>query len=161
MNQPAKYIILLLFGSLLIGMACISCATSGKPEKQSMPMEFTIAKGYFVKNTIEVKEPVGIIFQNQQQIDSIMGMAATMGVNGKPTSFDFMNEYGVACVFPETDSSVALQVLAYSVSKGVGRLSVKVKTGEKQTYRIVPNILIKVSGIPPGRLIVERTLEGK
>jgi len=158
MKQLAKNSIFLLFGSLFVVLACISCATSGKSEKQSAPMEFSIAKGYFVKNTIEIKEPVGFVFQNQKQLDSIMGTAATMGVDGKPTSFDFVEAYGVACVFPETDSSVVLQVLNFSVANGIGRLSVKVITGEKQTYRIVPNILLKVSGIPPAKLIVERSL---
>ena len=48
-----------------------------------------MAKGYFVKNTIIVNEPIGMVFQSQQQLDSIMGVAATMGENGKPTSFCF------------------------------------------------------------------------
>ncbi|MBU3744190.1 MAG: hypothetical protein FGM61_06510 [Sediminibacterium sp.] len=151
-----KSIIFFLFGCFLISMVSISCVTSSMPEKQSVPMEFTIAKGYFVKNTIIVNEPLGIVIKNQQELDSIMGFAATMGVNGKPTSFDFTKDYGVACIFPETDSSRVLEVMDYTVTEDKGRLSIKVKTGEKQTYSIVPTILIKVSGIPPATLVVEK-----
>lgn len=159
MYKITKDIIGLLCSCLVISMLSISCVTSSKPEKQSTSMEIIKAKGYFVKNTITVTDPTGIVFQNQQQLDSIMGMAATMGVNGRPTIFDFSKEYGVACIFPETDSSRVLELLGYTVTNGKGILSVKVITGAKQTYSVVPALLIKVSGSPPGNLIVEKTFE--
>lgn len=158
MKATVTDIIGLLSGWFVMSLLCISCVTSGKSEKQSTAMDITKAQGYFVKNTILVNEPQGIVFKNQQQLDSIMGMAATMGVNGRPTSFDFSKEYGVACIFPETDSSKVLELIDYTIKEGKGLLSIKVITGAKQTYRIVPNLLIKVSGIPPSSLVIEKIL---
>ncbi|MEI8111200.1 MAG: hypothetical protein WCH59_09445 [Chitinophagia bacterium] len=161
MKQPANDIIWFLLSWLVISIVSISCVTNGMPEKVTISPEITIAKGYFVKNTIIINEPFGIVFQNQQQLDSIMGMAATMGVNGRPASFDFSKEYGVACIFPETDSSKVIELKNYSVTEGKARITIKVITGEKQTFRIVPNILFKVSGTPPASLVVEKTFESK
>lgn len=161
MKQVTRDVILLVFGWLFVAMVNVSCVTSGKSEKESAPMDIMMAKGYFVKNTIIVNEPIGMVFQSQQQLDSIMGVAATMGENGKPTSFDFSKEYGVACIFPETDSSRVLELIDYAVSEGKGRLSIKVITGAKQSYSMVPLILIKVSGMPPNSVMVEKTFVGK
>lgn len=159
--KPSKYLFFLLVGWLFISFTGTSCVTFEKSEKKSTAMGYSIAKGYFVKNSIAVNEPFGLILQNQQQLDSVMGMAATMGVDGKPTNFDFGNEYGVAYIFPQTDSSKIVEVLDYFVAQGTGRISIKVTTGEKQTYSIVPCILIKVSGIPPAGLVVDKHFVSK
>jgi len=145
-----------LFGMVTSMIFFISCA--GKEEykkKESINISYEVAKGYFVKNTFSVQQPTPIILANQAALDRIMGMAATMGANGKPTNFDFSREYGIVFIYPETDSSVVLHPGILELQADTARLSVSIEPGVKQTYRIVPSLLLKVSGTAPEHIVWE------
>lgn len=144
----------LIFASAIYGM--ISCGTSG--EVKTIPpaaLNYEIAKGYFVKNTFSVQQPTPLLIPNQQVMDSILGAAATMGANGRPTPFDFSHEYGIVFIYPETDSSMMIRPVSLLLQSDTVRLSATIEAGSKQTYRMVPFILLKVSGTAPKQIIGE------
>jgi len=149
------------FSKTLLGIATsiilfISCGGSEENKmKQPVNVSYEVAKGYFVKNTFSVKQPTPIIVANKAALDSILGMAATMGANGKPTDFDFSREYGIVFIYPETDSSVVLHPGILALQSDTARVSIRIETGVKQTFRIVPLLVLKVSGIPPTNIVWE------
>ena len=145
-----------LFGIATSILLLVSCAGSEENKmKESVNINYEVAKGYFVKNTFSVQQPTPIILANKAALDSIMGMAATMGANGKPTDFDFSREYGIVFIYPETDSSVVLHPGSLELKADTARLSVSIEPGVKQTYRIVPSLLLKVLGTAPEHIVWE------
>ncbi len=145
-----------LFGIAASVVLLISCAVSEETKmKESVNINYEVAKGYFVKNTFSVQLPTPIILASKAALDSIMGMAATMGANGKPTDFDFSREYGIVFIYPETDSSVALYPGILELQANTAKLSVRIEPGVKQTYRMVPMLLLKVAGIAPDHIVWE------
>jgi hypothetical protein len=145
-----------LFGIAASIVLLLSCAVSEEIKmKESVNINYEVAKGYFVKKTFSVQLPTPIILANKTALDSILGMAATMGANGKPTNFDFSREYGIVFIYPETDSSVVLHPGILELQADTARLSVSIEPGVKQTYRIVPSLLLKVSGTAPEHIVWE------
>lgn len=143
-----------LFGIATSIILLISCAGSEENKmKESVNLNYEVAKGYFVKNTFSVQQPTPIILANKVALDSIMGMAATMGVTGKPTDFDFSREYAIVFIYPETDSSVVLHPGILELQANTAKLSVRIDPGIKQTYRMVPMLLLKVSGTAPNYIV--------
>ena len=145
-----------LFGIAASIVLLLSCAVSEENKmKESVNINYEVAKGYFVKNTFSVQQPTPIILANKAALDSIMGMAATMGANGNPTDFDFSREYGIVFIYPETDSSVVLKPGSLELKAATARLSLSIEPGVKQTYRIVPSLLLKVLGTAPEQIVWE------
>lgn len=146
-----------IFGVASGIMILLSCASSEENKKmEPVNVSYEVAKGYFVKNTFSVQQPTSIIIANKLAFDSIMGMAATMGANGKPTDFDFSREYAIVFIYPETDSSVVLNLGSLQLKADTVRLSVTIQPGLKQTYRIVPSLLLKVLGAAPEHIVWEK-----
>lgn len=145
-----------LFGIVTSIVLLVSCAVSEENKmKESVNINYEVAKGYFVKNTFSVQQPTPIILANKAALDSVMGMAATMGANGKPTDFDFSREYAIVFIYPETDSSVVLNPGSLELKADTVKLSVSIEPGVKQTYRIVPSLLLKVLGTAPEHIVWE------
>jgi hypothetical protein len=155
-TKPSLNFLQSLFGIATSIILFISCAVSEENKmKESVKLNYEVAKGYFVKNTFSVQQPTPIILANKAALDSIMGMAATMGVSGKPTDFDFSHEYAIVFIYPETDSSVVLHPGILELHANTAKLSVRIDPGVKQTYRMVPMLLLKVSGTAPDRIVWE------
>jgi len=155
-TKPSLNFLQSLFGIATSIILFISCAVSEENKmKESVKLNYEVAKGYFVKNTFSVQQPTPIILANKATLDSIMGMAATMGANGKPTDFDFSREYGIVFIYPETDSSVILHPGILELKANSAKLSVRIDLGVKQTYRMVPMLLLKVAGIAPDHIVWE------
>jgi hypothetical protein len=156
-TKPSLNFLQSLFGIATSIILFISCAVSEENKmKESVKLNYEVAKGYFVKNTFSVQQPTPIILANKATLDSIMGMAATMGANGKPTDFDFSREYGIVFIYPETDSSVALHPGILELQANTVKLLVRIEPGVKQTYRMVPMLLLKVAGIAPDLIVWEK-----
>jgi hypothetical protein len=155
-TKPSLIFLQSLFGIATSIILFISCG--GKEEhkkKESVNISYEVAKGYFVKNTFSVQQPTPIILANKAVLDSIMGMAATMGANGIPTDFDFSREYAIVFIYPETDYSVVLHPGILQSQADTAKLSVSIEPGVKQTYRIVPSVLLKVPGTAPDHIVWE------
>lgn len=141
----ATLLIFFLAKSLLV-----SC---GMPPSQSLhssqSINYTVAKGYFVKNTYSTDSLQCLLITNPKQLDDLLGMAATMGANGRPTDIDFSKQYAIACIYPATDYGTSIQPSSLISSGDSLRLKLKINKGTLQSFTSVPLSLLIVEGSPP------------
>lgn len=147
-----KFIGLLCILPLLLMASCVQQSAETKsaeeavvnvvPESQDVP--YTIAKRYFVKNTVTDFKEVRIA--DKETFDKYFGMAAVMGKDGQPTTIDFENEFVIPVVLPKTNHE--MQIVPVSLkNNGRGELlfSCRVDTLNEVSYTIRPLLLIVVS----------------
>lgn len=117
---------------------------------------YTVAQGYFVKNTV----PQGALphprIDTQQDFDQVFGPGATMGKDGRPTAIDFARQYVIAVVAGETD--IATELKPVSLHKEAGNIvfTYEVVQGDKQSYTIRPALLIVVDKTNEGAVIIKK-----
>ena len=147
-------IILMLAGSLFT--ACHTRVESEKSKVQtevisdSTDIPYTVAKRYFRNN--QVKELPSPKITTKEDFDKLFGAAAVMGTNGMPTAIDFSKEYVIAISKPETYFSTTLNPVSLKKDgKGNIVFTYKMAKGERQSYSIIPCLLI----------IVDKKQEGK
>lgn len=141
---------LTLFTFFLAIILLFSCGmTSTNVNNTSSSLPFVVAKGYFVKNTFSTDSIQCVIIRNKEQLDSLLGIATTMGKDGMPTHIDFQQQYAIACIHPDTDSMVQLNTRELIMNDDRLTLRLAVIRGEKQSYTIVPLQLLVVEGNPP------------
>ena len=149
MKSPASVIATLLI-TFLAKSLLISC---GMPPSQSLnssqSINYTVAKGYFVKNTYSTDSLQCLLITNPKQLDDLLGMAATMGANGRPTDIDFSKQYAIACIYPATNHSTSIQPSSLSSSGDTLQLKIKINKGILQSFTMVPLSLLIVEGSPP------------
>lgn len=125
------------------------------PNKNQMTdIAYTIAKNYFVKNTVKNLDNPKI--EALEKFDESFGMATTIGKDGRPTEIDFTKEYVIAVILPETDLMTTLTPLGLQKDKE-GRIKLTFKTivGQKQSYTTRPNFLIIVNKTENGMIELE------
>ena len=138
--------------TLLTALFLTSCNQEKKSENAEITqtesevtdISYTVAKNYFVKNT--VKELDNPKIETEEKFHEIFGMATTMGKDGMPTDIDFDNQYVIAIILPETD--LMTDVFPVSLQKdenGEITLTYKTVIGEKQSYTTRPNFQIIVN----------------
>jgi hypothetical protein len=136
--------------TILAAILLYSCTmTSTNRNNASVSVPYSVAKGYFVKNTFSRDSIECTIIRDQIMLDSLLGMGATMGKNGMPTRIDFGRQFAIACIHPETDSKVQLEAKELKMTDDRLTLRLSVIRGEKQSYTIVPLQLLVVEGNPP------------
>lgn len=127
----------LLFALLLSGTFSFS------QKKTAIP--FTVAHNYFVKNTFKKSDFTSNTITSRAVFDTIFGMAATMGENGKPTAIDFTKQFVIVVINGET--STETQLVAESLTL-VGKKKMLFEfnsiLGKDQGYTSVPFLLIVV-----------------
>lgn len=147
-----------LGGNIILSFSFIILATylllgCGMPPGQSMdnsrPLSYTIAKGYFVKNTYAADSLQCLLITQPNQLDELLGLAATMGANGRPTDIDFSRQYAIACIYPATDYNTSLQPFSLTSNIDTLHLQLKITKGTQQSFTMVPLSLLIVEGSPP------------
>lgn len=142
-----------LLNLFIVSLATIllsSCTMTDKKVKEvTTSVPYTVAKGYFVKNTFSTDTVQCLLIRSREKLDSVLGMAATMGKDGMPTKIDFDKEFAIACIHPETDSMVQLETSALTKTENRLTLQLSIIRGEKQSYTIVPLQLLIVEGTSP------------
>jgi hypothetical protein len=151
--------------SLLL-MACQSNPKTAKAEnKNTLTVEnqhetkmtnisFTLAKNYFVKNTVAKLENPKI--ETAQKFNEIFGMATTMAKDGKPTEIDFSKQYVVAVILPETDLSTNVSPISLlKNTKNEITLNYKSVVGQKQSWTTQPNFAIIIDKKENGNIILK------
>lgn len=120
----------------------------------SSDISFTIAKNYFVKNSIKQLDNPKI--ETDKRFNEIFGMATTMDKNGKPTKIDFSKQYVIAVLKPETELNVSIKPegLKRNEKKEIV-FTYKCRTGERQSYTTLPNIAIIVDKSEKGKIIIQ------
>lgn len=143
-----KLIPTLALGLSLFAFACqnntkINNANTNSAANKTTEVSFTVAKNYFVNNTVTKLDNPKI--ETEEQFSQVFGMARTMGEDGKPTAIDFSKQYVIAVVLPETDLSTNIE--AISLQKSANNeitLNYKVVRGQKQSYTMRPSLLLIV-----------------
>ena len=74
------------------------------PKHEEVP--YTKLERYFFKNNAEI--PTNPKIDTREQFDSLFGMAAVMGPNGRPTEIDFTKQFVIAVVHPVTNQATEL-----------------------------------------------------
>lgn len=118
---------------------------------QEMDVPYSIAKGYFVKNTFTKDYINSPQIKTKKAFDAIFGMATIMGPDGKPTEINFKTHYVIAVT--EKLSEYDTQINPLSLKKKGSKiiLQCKIETGAKQTALMKPLLL----------LIVDKKYKGK
>lgn len=126
----------------------------------SKEIPFTLAKGYFVKNTFSKKELRNPKITDQNTFDHIFGMATVMGEDGKPTPIDFHKIFVIAVIEAKTDLNTSIAPLSLKkIKKRTLLFSYKVKTGIPLSYTIRPCLLILVDkSYQDKKIILEKHL---
>lgn len=121
----------------------------------STKVVYELAKGYFVKNT--VKSPlIDPKLGTKKAFDQVFGAATTMGAKGKPTSIDFNKKFVIAIVGEETDKNTRLEPISLEKdTKGNIVFSYRKVEGAKQTFTIVPNLIVVVDKSNNGMVLVK------
>ena len=147
-----KIVVLTVATSLLFTACQSSSTTSGenKNAKTEQPVSkaekniaFIVAKNYFANNTLTKLDRPKI--ETADRFNAAFGMATTMGKDGRPTEIDFNKQYVIAIILPETDLATNIEAVSLQkVENGDIVLSYRVITGQKQSYKIRPNLAVVV-----------------
>lgn len=129
--------------------------TTADAQNTQTDVPFTIAKNYFVNNTVTSLDNPKI--ETPEQFSEIFGMATTMGPEGKPTAIDFASQYVIAVLVPETNLSTSIEPVSLQKdADGSLTLKYRVTVGEARSYTIQPFFAIVVDRTENGMLTVER-----
>ncbi len=124
-----------------------------KEEPKMKDLTFTLAKNYFVKNTVKKLDDPKI--ETLEKFNEIFGMAATMSKDGKPTAIDFSKQFVIAVVKPETDFETSLTPIRIQKYKGDEiELTYKTIVGPKQTFTTRPNMIVIVNKSENGKVVL-------
>lgn len=129
--------------SICISMILASC---GSQPKHSLAVPYTVAKNYFVKNTIENKL-IELSITNQENFNNLFGIARTMGSNGKPTPIDFNTQYVIAVINPISDDVSALECKALEMKSEKLILDYSVEKTNKQSFQSRHTLILIVDKI--------------
>jgi hypothetical protein len=116
MNIRILYHALLIFAPmkktfiLLCAIATFTACNNSNDAHKSTELIITPARNYFVLNTYANKALHGVIMHSKQEFDAIIGAAAFMGEQGKPTQVDFTKQASIAVIDNITDSNTVLKI---------------------------------------------------
>lgn len=126
----------------LMSIILVSC------KEQETKINYKIAEGYFVLNTVPNNGAYDKKITTQKEFDEHFGMATTM--NSTPTHLDFDREFVAAYILPETDMQTSVEVDSVCWNGRQTEMYLSLYTGEKQTYTIRP---VKI-------LLIDKKYEG-
>lgn len=112
-------------------------------EESEKEISYTLVKNYFVKNTIEeIDNPV---FATKEEFEEVFGMATTMGEGGKPTPIDFSEQYVIAVVLPETQTTTELKPVHLTQNEDDElTFTYKKEEGKEMEHTIKPALIVLV-----------------
>lgn len=115
---------------------------------------FTIAKNYFVKNTVTTLDNPKI--ETVEKFNEIFGMATTMGKDGKPTQIDFQKQYVIAVILAETELMTTVKPVSLQKDEqGNITLLYKTTVGQKQAFSTRPSLEIIVDKSATGKIVLK------
>lgn len=125
---------------------------SPKHDKADVP--FTVAKNYFLKNTVETLDHPK--FTTSEEFEENFGMATTMGESGKPTPIDFSKQYVIAVALPETNVETKLEPIdLIQDEQGDLTFTYKKEEGEELSHTISPSLIVLVDNEYQGEVKVQ------
>lgn len=166
MNKTKIISILLL---VIIACACnnnkgASHNTMAKKQTsntQKIAIPYNVANRYFVNNTVSnnANSAIPTKITNEKDFEKYFGAAPVMGKDGEPTKIDFTKEYVIDVSEKETYYSTTISPISLNRDeKGDIVFTYKIDKGDKQSYSIVPCLLIIVSNKYQGQVIIKQGL---
>ena len=161
-NMTRKILIMLLATMLLLD-ACNSNKNSENTQEVALSdistdtavnIPFQEATNYFVKNTYEDSAFHSMMISSQEVFDSIFGMAAFMGKDGKPSPIDFSTQNVLALIGQTTDLATTIKVQSLESIDSTIVLTYIQTIGEKQSATIRPVVLLTIDKQIQGSLQV-------
>lgn len=158
-----KHVKTLVAAALLLSI--IACNSNSKTSenqsdnKQNMEMKvdaigFKTAENYFVKNTVEEAVPTKIT--SQEEFDKYVGMATTMGDQGKPTPIDFNKEFVIIVDHNSTEKKVEISPIGLNKNEKSLTLTYKVTENGDNGFTTHPFLMIIVDKTNEGNVILEK-----
>lgn len=142
MHMPGKLVVYNLMNQIemlpriLANLLIIICllGISLDCRAASKPVPYTLAKNYFVLNTVGDGPLSDPVITTRERFDSLFGMATSMYENGNPTPIDFNKQFVIALVGKVTDQPEQYTVKKVEQKKSYLLVTCKVKTLKKQSY---------------------------
>lgn len=127
-------------------------------KKSNEEISYTVAKGYFVKNTISEKGLENPKIEDEKTFNQYFGAATTMGKDGKPTAIDFTDQFVIAVIASNTDYSTTITPLRLATN-GSDQLTLtyQVEKGEKQSHTQRPVLLLVVDKTYNQEVVLEES----
>ena len=159
-----KKLLILSGAVLLFAASCNTRPAAGENDRNDQQIEvqdeqnvpYTVAKRYFVKNTVGDFDTVRIA--DKAEFEKYFGMAAVMGKDGLPTTIDFEKQFVIPVVLPETNFDV--EILPVSLkNNGRGELvfNYRVDTLREMSFTRRPLLLIVADkDYDTGKVVVEK-----
>lgn len=125
-----------IVSGIIVCLTLVACPKNQEPvvgpiegNIDSATVDYELAKNYFIKNTIENDSITGLKIENQTEFDSIFGMAALMGADGRPTEVDFEKQFVIAVLDTLTSLQTGMKpvhlqkegedlIFTYEISRG-------------------------------------------
>lgn len=127
--------------------------STSQEKSMSKDISFSLAKNYFVKNTVKHLDDPKI--ETPEKFNEIFGMAATMNKDGKPTAIDFSKQFVIAVVKPETDLETTLTPVGIQKNQGNETvLTYKAIVGPKQSFTTRPIMIVIVDKPENGKVVL-------
>ncbi len=118
---------------LMFGTACVQ-----KPAD----IPYTVAQNYFVKTTVNTSSALTLKITSQAAFDSVFGMAAVMGPNGRPTPVDFTRQFVLAVTGKATNTTTQLSLISLQKAANHLQFTYHVNSGQPASYTMVPSLVI-------------------
>ena len=160
--------------ALLLLTILFSCGDSGSPDSESASGEMeaaestetassgvshSLAKGWFVRNDFPDMPLMSLVLETQASFDEVLGAAATMGPDGKPTATDFSKRFAIALIAPETDTATTLEFRSLESRDGQLHLAYHRILGERQSFTTRPLLLLFVERSSLAPVVLEESWE--
>ena len=136
-----------LFPMMLLALSLVAfAACDPKPIQTEVP--YTQLQNYFFRNDAQI--PANPKIDSQEQFDSLFGMAALMGPEGRPTPVDFERQFVISVVLPVTNQLTELNdehLYAYKDLLGHSHLDFcysAERGSDTLSYKMQPVLLIAV-----------------
>lgn len=112
--------------------SCNSHNISRESKEKIQEIPYTLAKNYFINNTMTSAVPVKIT--TAKDFEKYFGLASFMGKNGEPTKINFEKEYIAVVDYGVTDKKIEIipQKLYRNDNKII--LEYAIKEGNRQEY---------------------------
>ena len=135
--------------------------SSSDPQEMDAPKDnpsgvsHTLARGWFVRNDFPDMPLMSLVMESQASFEEVLGAAATMGPDGKPTAIDFSKQFAIALIAPETDTATTLEIRSLESRDGQLHLNYRRILGERQSFTTRPLLLVFVERSHLGPVVLE------
>lgn len=142
-------------------MNCIflfACATKESPIAEPVPEDvqseitYELVRNYFIKNSVENENITELKIETHSQMDSIFGMAALMGPEGRPTEVDFEKQFVITVL--DTLTSMKTEMKPVSLRKEGDDLvfTYEISRGSTQSFSTHSHLTLVVDKTYDGNL---------